>query len=426
MKDLLLKSDEMSRRKFAMGMATNFLGLSMISSVAHAASTPTIKGGGKAKSVIFIRVVGGLSHVDSFDIKEANKDAMKASAPIKSSADGIRVGKDFSKMAKHMDKFAVINSMHHTQGVHTHASYLMDKSYEKRGTIVHPDLGAWVSKHGTRRSGDIPPFVKVGKVGSLGTGFFSAKHSALPIKAPTKGIQYSKLAKGVSSEEFDRRGHLLNIVNGEYEKKLKNKITGDYNQAYNDAMKLMNSKDLEVFNVAKEDAKTREVYGKSDFGSSCLLARRLVEKGVSYVQLTHGNWDDHTEIYKNFPGRATDLDQGVAALMADLNSRGLLDSTLVVFTTEFGRTAELDKRGGRGHNPIGYTSMLAGAGVKGGQKYGETDSQGKRAIKDKVGTDDFNATIAHAMGLPLGHVEMSPTGRPFKIADKGKPLTMLF
>ena len=190
--------------------------------------------------------------------------------------------------------------------------------------------------------------------------------------------------------------------------------------------KLMNSKDLEVFNIRKEKQSVKEAYGDNPFGQSCLLARRLVEKGIRFIEVTHEGWDYHYGIYDEFADNAVSLDQGTAALLADLSSRGLLESTLVVFSTEFGRSSQLNERAGRNHHPIAYSSWLAGAGIKGGQKYGKTDDQGERVVDKKVKVEDFNATIAYAMGLPLDHVETSPEGRPFKIADKGKPLTNLF
>ena len=189
----------------------------------------------------------------------------------------------------------------------------------------------------------------------------------------------------------------------------------------------MNSKDLEVFDINKESKATKEAYGNNPFGQSCLLARRLVEKGVRFIELHHAGWDHHYGIYDYIGPLAAPMDQSVAALLADLSARGLLESTLVVFNSEFGRGARLSKSGGRSHHPVAYSSFLAGGGIKGGQKYGKTDEIGQNVDENGVEISDFNATIAYAMGLPLDHVEMSPTGRPFKIADRGgKPVTALF
>ena len=426
MKDLFLKSDEITRRHMVKGLAAGLLGLNIAPNIASA-QTASLKGGGKAKSVIFINVAGGLSQVDSFDIKEANTDANKASAPIKSNADGIRVGKYFSGMAKYMDKFAAINSMSHTQGTHHHATYLTMTSYESRGTITHPEVGSWASKLGGKSGGAIPSFIKIGNSGGAGRGFFSSQFSALPVKDPTKGIQFVKTPKGVNEGEFKKRVSYLNLLNKEYEAKMQNRITKDYSNIYDQALKMMTSRDLAAFDLNNEKKATRERYGNNEFGNSCLLARRLVEKGVRYMSLTHGGWDDHYGIYGEMKDRAVSLDQGVAALMHDLSSMGLLESTLVVFTSEFGRGDTLNSQGGRGHNPLGYTTLLAGGGVKGGQKYGKTNKMGGKAIDKKVHPSDLNATIAYAMGLPLDHIEHNQTGRPFQVGNKsGKPVTALF
>jgi len=316
--------------------------------------------------------------------------------------------------------------MTNTQGAHREAQYLMRTGYERRGTVMHPNLGAWVSKLASNTSGSIPSYLKVGEIDSLGAGFFSSKYAALPIAEPSKGLQYIKRLSDLDKNAFERRLSLLDKVNKEFEKKVSHQSVAAYRQAYHDAVELMNSKDLEVFDLNKENKATHASYGEDTFGKSCLLARRLVEKGVRFVELSHKDWDDHYGIYTEFPERAPTFDQGLAALMEDLKQRGLLDTTLVVVATEFGRNPELNDRDGRNHFPSAYTCMLAGGGVKGGQLYGKTDKLGKEVIENKVKVVDFNATIAHAMGLPLDHVETSPEKRPFKIADHGKPITAIF
>ena len=325
-----------------------------------------------------------------------------------------------------MDKCAIINSMKNTQGAHKEAQYLMSTGFEPRGTVVHPEFGAWVNKLAKSTSGDIPSFIKTGRSSTLGGGFFGSKYAALPVADPAKGIQNIRMAKDVSPKNFDKRLALMNELNREFGNKIKHASNGSYQQVYKDAVKLMNSKDIDVFDINKEKKNVQEAYGDNPFGQSCLLARRLVGKGVRFIEVTHGGWDFHYDLYDDFAENAVSLDQGVSALLADLSAKGLLDSTLVVFNTEFGRSAELNSRAGRGHHPSAYSSFLAGGGIKGGQKYGETDKMGDKVVKNKVKVADFNATIAHAMGLPLGHVETSPEGRPFKIAGKGKPITALF
>ena len=426
MKNLLNKVNEYNRRQIVSGLAKSLLAVNVVPGMLHAAPRVISRGGGKAKSVICIKVLGGLSQVDSFDIKEQNKDAMRGSEPIKSNADGIRVGKFFPKMANHMDKFALINSMYNTQGAHIEARYLMSSSYEKRGTIKHPHLGGWVNKLATNTSGSIPSYIKLGKTNELGSGFFGSKYAALPIAEPTHGVRNVALPFGVSQQDYNKRLSEVDKINRQFEHKVKNNITDSYHMVYEEALKLMQSTDLEVFDIGREKQSTQELYGKNNFGQGCLLARRLVEKGVRFVEVSHDGWDFHYGLYDQITDLAPSLDQGVAALMADLKARGLLDTTMVAVVTEFGRKPELNTSAGRNHHTLGYTCMLAGGGVKGGKKYGKTDSQGNKIIKDRVKVRDFNATIAYAMGLPLNHVEISPGGRPFRIADKGKPVKAIF
>ncbi|MEM0968147.1 MAG: DUF1501 domain-containing protein [Verrucomicrobiota bacterium] len=419
------KADGRTRRDAAKMLAAQCLGLSFVSNLPAAATLPGM-GGGKAKSLIIVNFAGGISHVDTFDIKEGNQEANSRSQPIKTNADGIRIGKYFSRMADHMDRVAVINSMQHALGIHGDASYLMQTAYERRSTITHPEIGAWMSKHCEHRSGDIPPFIKMGAKSGLGAGFFPGKYGALPIPDPSKGVSNSALPRGVAEDRFENRFSLTESLNQEFNRTLSTGLTENYHEAYANAVKLMSSEDLVVFDLNQESDKTKETYGKNHFGYGCLLARRLVERGVGCVTIGHGGWDDHGNIYDEFESRSDVADRGISALLSDLRSHGLLDSTIVAITTEFGRDSKINRMGGRGHNPRGYTCMLAGGGIQGGQKYGATDPMGQTAVENIVSPADFHATIAHALGLSTEVVEMSATGRPFTLANKGKPVTALF
>ena len=258
--DSLHKADCKTRRDAVKILAAQCLGLNLVSNL-PAATTST--GGGKAKSLIIINFGGGISHVDTFDIKEANKDANRNSEPIKTNADGIRVGKYYSRMAEHMDCMAVINSMQHALGIHGDAAYLMRTAYERRSTITHPEIGAWMSKYAEHRSGDIPSFIKIVRGGGLGAGFFPGKYGALPIPDPSKGVSNSTLPKGISNSRFDNRMSLTEKLNQEFSQTLTTSITDNYAEAYTNAVKLMRSEDLEVFDLDKESNKTKEAYGKN-------------------------------------------------------------------------------------------------------------------------------------------------------------------
>ncbi|MEO0417040.1 MAG: DUF1501 domain-containing protein, partial [Verrucomicrobiota bacterium] len=221
--DFLNKSNGRTRRDAVKVLAAQCLGLNLVSNFPAATTTAS---GGKAKSLIIINFAGGISHVDSFDIKEANREANRNCEPIKTNADGIRIGKFYPRMAKHMDCMAVINSMQHALGIHGDAAYLMKTAYERRSTITHPELGAWMSKFSEHRSGDIPSFIKMGaKGGGLGAGFFPGKYGALPIPNPAEGVSNSSLPKGVTNDRFNKRMSLTEKLNHEFSNTLTTGLT---------------------------------------------------------------------------------------------------------------------------------------------------------------------------------------------------------
>ena len=194
---------------------------------------------------------------------------------------------------------------------------------------------------------------------------------------------------------------------------------------YDDAVRLMESNDLKAFDLKDESESTRESYGSDNFGQGVLLARRLVERQVRFVEVQLGGWDTHQNNFSRVPERCSILDQALSALLDDLSKRGLLEETLVVLATEFGRTPNINVNEGRDHYPKAFSCMLAGGGIKGGQVWGKTDKEGREVIDQKVEIPDLNATIAYTLGLPLDEIIYSPTRRPFTLSDKGQPITQL-
>lgn len=198
-----------------------------------------------------------------------------------------------------------------------------------------------------------------------------------------------------------------------------------YTEFYDETMNLLTSKDLEAFDLTKEDAATRQLYGNG-FGQGCLLARRLVQSGVRFVEVRSGGWDMHNYIDEAMERTGSGMDNAFAALLTDLQRTGLLDSTLVVLGSEFGRTPNINENSGRDHYPKVYSTVFAGGGVKGGYVYGSSDKDGKEVADKQVTVQDFIATIGAAMGLPVSEVVMSPSGRPFTVGDKGKVVGDIF
>ena len=420
--------DELSRRRFLSQAARTCLGVHvfpMLGATLAEAAPASAAATAKAKHVIYLFMSGGMSHVDTFDPKPKKKEVMGKTTAIASSADGILLGHYLPETAKVMDKVCVINSMTSMQGAHEQGAYVMHTSYNLRGTIKHPSIGSWVMKLGGRINQEIPGFVAIDTPADhSGGGFFGAKYSAAPVGSPDAGLQDSRRVEEVSKENFDRRLSLADKLNKQFHDRYENSDVKAYQDLYQEAIKLMNSKDLKAFNLNEESAETKKLYGSGRFGQGCMLARRLVEHGVRFVEVQLGGWDTHYDNFTAVEGRCKEFDQAYAALITDLHKRGKLQDTLVVVATEFGRTPEIqaEHKDGRDHHPAAYSCLLAGGGIKGGMKYGETDASGNK-VKDKpVTVQDFNATIAAALGLPHELVIMSPSKRPFKIADKGVPV----
>lgn len=416
--------DVTSRRGFITSVAGTCLGVGLLPHLPQSASA-AVKGG-KAKRVIYLYMSGGMSHIDTFDPKPGS-DTQGPTKVIKSKADGIQLGEHLPNCAKHTDKMTLIRSLTSTQGAHERGNYFMHTSYAPIATIRHPSMAAWVSNYAGRINQTLPAGVLVG-VGSRhpGVGYMESKHMPLRIGDPAKGLPYASLPKNVSESDFKRRRKLADSFDRQFRNRYPHKDVKAYTDFYDDAVNLMKSEDLAAFDLSKENKQVRARYGKSRFGQGCLLARRLIERDVRFVEVELGGWDTHNDNYERVSEKCADLDAGLSSLLADLKAKGLLDSTLVVLATEFGRSPKINTRDGRDHHPKVFSCMLAGGGVKGGYVYGQSDKKGHGVDDKAVRIPDFNATIATAMGMPIKKVYQSKTGRPFTLADKGQPVMDVF
>lgn len=372
---------------------------------------------------------GGMSHLDTLDPKPG-APTMGATEAIPTRVDGILLAKGFERLARRMDRVALVRSMQSNQGAHAQGRYLMHTSYLLRGTIRHPSLGTWLDYMAGPRNPHLPGHVAIGAdIYSASAGFLPSKHGPLPIGDPMAGLQNSKRPPGVDQATFDRRLGFLQRMNRAFAEKHDVGSVRAYEQAYQQAVELMSSKDLEAFDLRKEPASVRRAYGeeRDRFAQGCLLARRLVEHGVRFVEVVSGGWDTHANNFETLEEKVPALDRALSALLEDLEVRGMLEETLVVLATEFGRTPDVNtQRKGRDHYPKAFSCLLAGGGVRGGRVIGKTCPEGREVVERPVRVQDFNATIAHALGLPLDHKVFSPSGRPFRVADKGKPVLELF
>lgn len=407
-----------NRRQFISNIAKTGLGVSALSYTPRAFANTA---NSKVKHIIYIYMEGGMSHLDTFDPKEHPETKGKFSK-ISTNADGMYLSEHLKGLAKHGDKMALVRSMSVTTGDHAGAQYNVRTSYKQIGTIVHPALGAWMAKFNKSES-TLPSNVLIsGPAKHPGSGWMPKIYSPIPVIDPAKGLQYSDLK---DLETFKSRWEILNKLNKNINENAKSSEVRAYVEFYDETIKLLQSSELEAFNISKEDKDLREnKYGNNRFGQGLLLARRLIENGVSFVEVKSGGWDTHVN---NFDALATSLpqhDQSITALIEDLQSKGLLDSTLIVVATEFGRTPIINVNDGRDHWPGAFSCALIGAGVKGGTIFGNTDEKGEKVAENsrKIDPKDFNATIAKIAGLPYDQEFFSPNGRPFKIAHDGKPI----
>ena len=408
----------MNRREFADTAAKTFLGVTAAPLIASGERLPT------AKNVIYLYMNGGMTHLDTFDPKPGAETQGPTKA-IRTNVDGLIISENFPKLAHVMDKVAIIRSMSSTTGAHGEGQYLFHTSYKPRNTIKHPFLGAWVTKLQGKYNKTLPGSVGISTPSNLaGAGYLKAVHQPLVIGDPNQGLKNSKHQ---NLSKLDKRLDLLSKAEQNFMGRYSHlKSVKAYTEMYDDAISLMSSSDLEVFDLNKEDSYIRDQYGRDRFGQGVLLARRLIDRNVRFVEVQYGGWDTHVNNFISVPERTAIVDQALSTLIRDLEARGKLDETLIVLATEFGRTPRINQNAGRDHYPKAFSCLLAGGGIKGGIAYGKTDDRGETIIENRVTIQDFNATIAHAMGIDSSQIIHSPSGRPFKMANGGEYISDLF
>lgn len=427
MKNPYIHLDDFSRRQFMERVAKTTLGVTLLpvgAQIAQAANGGP--GFGSAKHVIYLFMSGGMSHIDTFDPKTGETKGPKDPIKAESGSGNLDyLGGYLPKLARMANKLSVVRSMSSKTGVHEDGQYVMRTGYEPRGTIIHPSMGAWASHFlGRIKSAKLPDSVTIGSGRHPGAGFFPPALSPVPITSATSGLQNTKSAVG--DEQFNKRVALMDEFDSSFRKKFASADVKAYTEFYDETMKLLKSEDLAAFSINEEPADVRAAYGNGGFGQGCLLARRLVQHGVRFVEVQSGGWDMHNNIDQGMSNNGGSFDTAFSALLADLETKGLLESTMVVVGSEFGRTPNINENAGRDHYPLAYSTVFAGAGVKGGFAYGASDKDGRRVADKQASPQDFLSTIGYAMGLDVEEVVMSPSNRPFTVGDQGKPITDIF
>lgn len=415
--------DDLSRRRFLARTAQACLGVSVAPLAAPlasalAASTPA----GKAKHAIYLFMEGAMSHLDTFDPKPG-RDVQGSTKAIQTAVPGIQLSEHFPQLAKQMKQLALVRSLSTETGAHAPGQYIMRTSYKEIASIRHPGLGAWTQKLLGKQNPELPGNVVVGNsTGHPGPGFLEARVAPVPIGDPAAGLKNTQSPKYLLDKQFDRRMRLTAAFDQPFEKKYDHREVKAYTELYQEAIKLLKSPELKAFDITAEKESVRSAYGENALGQGCLLARRLIESGVRFVEVVFSGWDMHRDVFDNMPDRGPLLDQALSALLTDLEAKGLLAETVVAVATEFGRTPKINENAGRDHHPGAFTCLLAGGGIQGGRVHGESDQNAFSVKSDRASVQDFNATIAAALGLPIDQEFRSPSGRPFKVAHDGVPI----
>lgn len=382
---------------------------------------------GTAKSVIYIFLPGGMAQQESFDPKPFAP--LEYRGPMRSIATkltGVRINEMFKQTASIADKLTIIRSMTHGEAAHERGVHNMHTGYRPSPALTFPSMGSVVSHEFGPRN-NLPPYVLIPNQTNpyQGTGYLSSSFAGFSIGAdPAAGgfkVRDLELPSGVDPARFDKRRKLLDVVNGHFREKEKSDSLDSLDTFYNRAYSLISSKQArEAFDIEKEDPKLRDRYGRNTAGARMLLARRLVESGVRFVTMTYGGWDHHDSIDQNMKRQVPAFDQAYATLISDLEARGLLDSTLVVVASEFGRTPKINQTSGRDHWPKVFSSLMAGGGIKKGQVYGSSNATASEPEEDALGVQDWATTIYKCLGITADKELMAPGARPIEIVDGGK------
>lgn len=412
----------MNRRNFINVGSLSILGLNLpqLLKAQH-------EGTAKANNVIHIYLPGGISHQESFDPKPyAPSEYRGPFGAINTNVDGIRFGEHFKDTAKIADKLVIINSMTHGEAAHERGTHNMFTGYKPSPALSYPSFGSVISHElGDRKN--LPAYVTVPNIPNeyAGTGFLSNRYGPFSLGSDpaSPSFQVRDLNSTVDSHRFDRRRTMLELVNSNFENAVVDDNVNAIGEFYTKAYGLVASESAkDAFDLSKEDSKTKEQYGTGSAGSRFLLSRRLIESGVRMVSVTYGSWDMHDNIKSGFESQAPEFDKAFSALISDLDNRGLLDTTLVIVSSEFGRTPKINNTNGRDHWPRVFSSIIAGGGVSGGQAYGSSDSLGAEVEDNAVSPADLAMTMYHSLGIDGKKELIAPGPRPIEIVNGGKIL----
>ncbi|WP_231943835.1 DUF1501 domain-containing protein [Aeoliella mucimassa] len=374
------------------------------------------------KSAILLWMGGGPPTIDIWDLKPGAPTG-GPSRPIATKGNAL-INDRMPLLAEHMDKLSVIRSMSTREADHERGRYYMHTGYVPNPNVQHPSYGSVVAHEMESQLSDmeIPLFVSVGG-GSEGPGFLGMAYA--PFQVDSNG-RVRNLNMGIEEQRLAQRFALLETIEGRFINQRRGMAAIDHAKVLGKTNSLLTSEQMKAFDVGKESDETKELYGDSGFGRGCMLARRLVEHGVPFVEVNLGGWDLHQNCFTTLDNKLPEMDKGMSGLMQDLSQRGLLEDTVVIWMGEFGRTPRINATAGRDHYARAWSAVVGGGPINGGLTVGETSADGSRVESQPFSSEDLMATVCHALGISLQTTFTSNNGRPMKIANGGSVITELF
>ncbi|QDV69919.1 hypothetical protein Poly24_36370 [Rosistilla carotiformis] len=424
------QGNAISRRGFVAAGALGGLGLSLPQLLSMQQARADLKHydfiEAKAQSVIHIFLPGGIAQQESFDPKPYSPIEYRGEMKTVKTNTGEVFSEAMKEVAGIADKVCVIRSMTHGEAAHERGTHNMFTGYKPSPALIFPSFGSVVShEYGPRNN--LPPYVCIPNQPNefAGSGYLSSSYGPFALGADPASKNFKvrdlDLYKGADGERFARRQSALEVVNQKFGSLTSADNVGAMSTFYDRAYSLLGSEEAKTaFDLDKEDAKMKAAYGDNAAGMRMLMARRLVEAGCRLVTLTYGGWDMHANITNSMKNTTPPLDHALAQLIKDLEQRGMLDSTLVMVTSEFGRTPKINKDAGRDHYPKVFSVMLAGGGIKGGMIHGASNATASEPEFDPVSPEDLATTMYHQLGIVADKELMAPGDRPIEIVDGGK------
>jgi hypothetical protein len=410
---------QLTRRRMLKTFSASLLGMPVSQLLAQGASSKA-----QAEHVILFWNSGGMSHLDTWDPKPGRKVQGEFN-PVKTSVDGMEISEIFPQLAKQMHHGALIRSIAGTNGDHGRAQYELQTGFNQSPNIMHPGLGSLIA-HEREPLGDLPALVSISGQAAR-AGYLGQKCEAYFVGRPGQKDPYLTFPEGISHARGMQRLQVLEKMNRRTSAQNGAEELKASQTALKDAVALMESPALKAFDLKKENPTTVAKYGDTEFGRGALLARRLVEQGVRFVQVNRGGFDNHGNIFQAMRNHGADMDPAIASLISDLKANGKLEKTLIVVLSEFGRTPRINDGGGRDHWARVFSCMMAGGGIKGGSIIGASDPDGMEVAERPVKVADLHATLCHALGIDLNKELTTPQGRPIRLVRKeANPINELF